>query len=204
MPNQRQKRLDELTAEGLKLYPRSVLSAVTFQSEPKGKVWGMNGLGVCGCEPTGLSRLRALAPAAADAAAEKFAKWVSDTFPELYTAAVRRLENTGGAGGLSRLGQDTATAAAPVSAWDKVINAIQTIAPEYLKAKAQKDLLDVQLDRAKQGLPPLDMSQYAPSVRLGLDTQQIGGALASVPPVVWLGAGGVLLALLLIPRGRRR
>lgn len=69
------------------------------------------------------------------------------------------------------------------------------VAQSYILADSQRRLLNAQLTRAQQGLPPLDSSQYGLGVSLGLsaDTQK------------WLmyGAGGLLVAYLLY-RGVRR
>jgi hypothetical protein len=59
--------------------------------------------------------------------------------------------------------------------------------PVIASTYQQKQLLDVQVQRAQQGLPPLDAGQYAPGVKVGLDaqTQQM---------LLWGGVG--VLALL--------
>ncbi len=49
---------------------------------------------------------------------------------------------------------------------DKVIGAASTIAPAYLQFQQQKEILDMQLERAKQGLPPLETAYLAPTVRI--------------------------------------
>lgn len=49
---------------------------------------------------------------------------------------------------------------------DKLIGAATTIAPAYLQFQQQKDILDMQLERAKQGLPPLETAYMAPTVRI--------------------------------------
>lgn len=59
----------------------------------------------------------------------------------------------------------------------------------------QKQLLDVQVNRAKQGLPPLNVSQYGLGVQVGLDSNT---RLAIFGGVAVLGA-----LLLTSMRGRR-
>lgn len=59
----------------------------------------------------------------------------------------------------------------------------------------QRELLDVQLDRARQGLPPLDLTAYQPGVSVGLsdDSKKFIG---------W-GIAGVLAFMLLQQAGSR-
>ena len=63
------------------------------------------------------------------------------------------------------------------------LDTLQRVLPTIVTSYQQKQLLDVQIDRAKQGLPPLDVSQYAPGVRVGVDSSAmkfliVGGAIA--------------------------
>lgn len=62
--------------------------------------------------------------------------------------------------------------ATPGEAWyDTLARALPMVAATY----QQKQILGVQMDRAKAGLPPLDMSQYAAGVNIGLspDTSKL-------------------------------
>jgi hypothetical protein len=69
--------------------------------------------------------------------------------------------------------------------------------PLLIMTEQQRQLLQVQVDRAKQGLPPLDVSQYGAGVNVGLSqsTQQM---------FWWLGAGVVALGALVFLAPRRR
>lgn len=72
---------------------------------------------------------------------------------------------------------------------------MQTI-PLLLMTEQQRQLLQVQVDRAKQGLPPLDVSQYGAGVQVGIsaDTQKM---------FVWLGIGLAAVAgVALLARSR--
>ena len=69
---------------------------------------------------------------------------------------------------------------APGESW---IDTLQRVLPALVTGYQQKQLLDVQIQRAKAGLPPLNVSEYAPGVQVGVDssTQRLlmmGGALA--------------------------
>lgn len=63
---------------------------------------------------------------------------------------------------------------------------LQRLLPILATTYQQKQLLDVQVDRARSGLPPLDASMYAPGVQVGLssDTSRtlmlLGGAVLAV------------------------
>ena len=61
---------------------------------------------------------------------------------------------------------------APTESW---VDALGRLLPVIASTYQQKQLLDVQVERARNGLAPLDASQYAPGVRVGLapDTQRL-------------------------------
>lgn len=74
------------------------------------------------------------------------------------------------------------------------ISAITRAISTVSMADAQRRLLNLQLQRAQQGLPPLDSSQYGLGISVGIgnDTQKM----------LLIGAG--VLALVLIFTARRR
>jgi hypothetical protein len=179
MPTPRQK-LTELVAEGLTLYPSS-----------------MRGLAAAGAR----SPRRKLSPEAG----RKFAAWVKIAHPALFAAAERKAGGTGLAG----LGQDTAPTATapPQGALERFVSTITQLAPVYIQARAQKELLDVQMDRARAGLPPLRPTDYAPAVQLSVDPSMYSPQLEALKP--WLLYGGIAVAGLVLfrmfggSRGRR-
>lgn len=63
---------------------------------------------------------------------------------------------------------------------------LQRLLPILATTYQQKQLLDVQVDRARSGLPPLDASMYAPGVQVGLSSDttktllMFGGAALAV------------------------
>lgn len=71
------------------------------------------------------------------------------------------------------------------------ISAISRAMGTVAMADYQRRLLNVQLDRARQGLPPLDASQYG----VGVNVQ--------APQLNLLLIGGLALAAVLLLRGRR-
>lgn len=68
-------------------------------------------------------------------------------------------------------------------------DALKTALPIVAATYQQKQILDVQVQRAQQGLPPLDASQFAAGVNVGLSPQTL--------QYILLGAGGIALALFL-------
>lgn len=58
----------------------------------------------------------------------------------------------------------------------------------------QRRLLNIQLDRARQGLPPLNTSQYGVGVQVGMDP--------NVQKMLIIGGVGLFALLMLMRRGR--
>jgi hypothetical protein len=153
------------------------------------------------------TQLRGLARAAIrEKPAERFLAWVKLAHPRLFAAAVQRAGVTANGNG-ARLGQ---VAPAPTqSALDRVLSAITTLAPAFLQAKAQKDLLEVQLDRARNNLPPLDPTQYAPAVQVSVSPASAAAAASAAgaaarPYLIWGAVGlGVLFVVTQLQKRRR-
>lgn len=76
------------------------------------------------------------------------------------------------------------------------IDALERILPAVVSTWQQKEIMQVQVERAKQGLPPLDASQLAAGVNVGLSPE--------VQRMVWIGGGALLLALVYVATQRRR
>ena len=59
--------------------------------------------------------------------------------------------------------------------YDNIIGSVEKLGTAYLSYKQTQDINDVNLERAKQGLAPIDVSTIAPQVRVGFapDTQNI-------------------------------
>lgn len=72
------------------------------------------------------------------------------------------------------------------------IDSLSRLLPILATTYQQRQLLEIQVDRARQGLPPLDASAYAPGVRVGL-ASDTGRALAIAGAVL---GGIVLLAVM--------
>lgn len=136
-----------------------------------------------------------------------FLQWLKVSLPNVYREAEKEFNGSAQLQGLGFLGDVLATASeAPATkTFSQTLQDIATIAGQvYLtreQLQAQRQVLDMQLQRAQQGLPPLniDPSQYGvPRAEVGLssDTRQLliyGG----------IGFGALLLFMGLQPRSRR-
>lgn len=83
-----------------------------------------------------------------------FFEWLKRFSPALYSHAMKK----------SGLGVSIGTSIG--NFFSSALNDIKQLAPIYLQTRAQKQILDVQVARAKQGLPPLQTSQLAPTVKV--------------------------------------
>ncbi len=184
------------------------------------------------------STVKPVAVAQRVAAKREFVEWLDKQNPELVAKAqeIARREVKTGLGLSPRiyrysqdmnvrraameqgLGQTTPPIVGPTipqeqaeEGWlDKLIGAATTIAPAYLQFQQQKEILDMQLERAKQGLPPLETAYMAPTVRI--QTELSPEAARTAREGIAAGLGNLALPILLVGgvmlltmgRGRRR
>ena len=86
-----------------------------------------------------------------------------------------------------------ANASTQPRAWyQNVLDSAAQYGAQYLVLKQQKDIMDIQTQRLAQGLPPLDVSQYAPGVQVGVDSSTKNMLLI----------GGIVFAAVLLLRPR--
>lgn len=95
---------------------------------------------------------------------------------------------------------DYATPQQETAWYDKAFNFLTQAVPAYFTYETQKDVAKIQIERAKQGLPPIDMTRYgaAPiTVRHQVDP---GGAMSpETKNMLWIG-GGIIAAIFLLPK----
>ena len=99
----------------------------------------------------------------------QFVTWLQNKHPELWNAILTK----------SELGQ-AETTAQKKSFWDKIMDTVTTIGPAYLQYEAQRKMLKLNIERAQQGLPPLDPDVYGavPTIRTEVDiSPEIAGRL---------------------------
>jgi hypothetical protein len=142
------------------------------------------------------------------------ATWIKATNPELYQAALNHAESwrkkwaaaQGDPGTLSGLGADSE----PSSFWAKFSEGLTSLATGVLAYKTQKQILEANIDRANQGLPPIDMAAGAPVVKTQIDLspevaarlQETG--LEAVKKVLLYGGLAVAGIFLLTRKGKGR
>lgn len=128
-----------------------------------------------------------------DTAKEKAAfdllDWLESQFPGSKAEILAKID-------APNMGQ-AETVAAPEPWYKQAIDAASQIATGYFQSKVQKETTDIQIERARQGLPPLDLTKYGPAP---VTVQhQIGTGLSpQTKTMLWVGAG-ILAAVVLLP-----
>ncbi len=135
-----------------------------------------------------------------------FFAWLGTTQPSIARAVLVKLRRPANLGALGIAAPEqvttTQTAVAPSTA-DKIKDLVLGVSQAYLtyeQMQAQKKVMDLQLERARSGQPPLDinMEQYGlvgPSVSVGLSPQ--------TKQLLTYGAVG-LAAVYLLPKFLRK
>jgi Tfp pilus assembly protein PilE len=107
----------------------------------------------------------ALTPAQQLAAQDQFLKWLKAKDPFLYSVADKayriQIENAKRSQGLASL---TSLAFNVGDFFKSALNTVTTLAPKVIEYNQQKKLLDAQIERAKQGLAPLNVAEYSVTV----------------------------------------
>lgn len=126
----------------------------------------------------------------------QFLTWVRKRFPELYFAAVDVADENG----LSGLGAEGD------SWWQRASGALLGLGTTYLALKNQRDAMRLNLARAEQGLPPVDVSATAPVIRTEIDlppdviNKLTTGAGTQVNKILLFGGVALLAVMLLMQR----
>ena len=98
-------------------------------------------------------------------AQKQFAVWLKRNDPFLYRVAEKRyalLKKRGGQlNGIGDLFNK--------DFFSTIADTVKTVAPSIFQIQSQKKILDVQLERAKQGLPPLQTADFAPTVKVAAE-----------------------------------
>jgi len=124
--------------------------------------------------------------------APEFVRILSRRKPELFRIA----------SGLHGLGEPPAEAqAAATQSWtDKLLDLAKVAIPMWQQNKYQGRIIDMQLERARAGKPPLDVQQYtAPPTAVQIQTPGLN-LTKMLPMVALIGAGAFLLPQLLKKR----
>lgn len=135
-----------------------------------------------------------------------FMQWMEENFPETYGAAL--IEATDRTNAVNAFGLGAHAVTKPIAAppqkswWNNFTTAIGDVGGKFLQYKSQQKVLRLQLQRAKQGLPPLDMSRLAPVIKVQpeLSPEMVDDVKKYMVPAA-IGLGAVLLIVLM---GRRK
>lgn len=115
---------------------------------------------------------------------KRFLRWLEAWNPQLHAAAVNAAnavtENDTGLGALN-------------SWWDSFTDKISQLGSKYVQFRTQKEILDAQMERMRQGLPPLETGQYAPTVAIKPDA----GTTAEITSAIGSGIGKLSTPLML-------
>lgn len=138
-------------------------------------------------------------------ATKEFLGWLSHYSPELYAAVMEQVPQAAMAVsevphmmGLGQNATQAPTAPAEKPWWQKAIDVAGGLATTYLNYQAQKDVLDVQKERAKRGLPPITSDVYAPTIRHQVDIPpEFKQAAMGTGTLLALGGGALLLFMML-------
>lgn len=122
-----------------------------------------------------------------------FVNWIKRWAPQLYADAKKQADvverNEGALGNLGGW-------------WDTFTEKLSDVGGKYLQYRTQREILKAQMDRMQAGLPPLQTSEYAPTIQIKPDpgttreiTSAIGAGFGKMLP--WLAAAGVGVFLLM-------
>ena len=93
----------------------------------------------------------------------EFLRWFKQNEPMLYRVAEKRLKIQGH----KRLGATEEKSKFSLSDFFKsAVETVKQALPTYLQAKQQKQIMDMQIKRAEQGLPPADVEAYTPAIKI--------------------------------------
>ncbi len=136
-------------------------------------------------------------------------EWFKKNEPFIYKVAMKRiaLEN-------NQLSGWADIGASVGKVFSSLTETVSNIAPTYLQYQQQKKVMDMQMERAIQGLPPANVEDYTPAVKIEANVtpeteqaitrvaqQTIETGAQKMMPVI-LAGGGLLAFLLLRKKGR--
>lgn len=128
-------------------------------------------------------------------AQQAYVDMVRTQYPDVYRQAMAMVKKD-----LSGLGFDF------TSMFSTFTNAVSQVAPQILQLKQQRDMLKIQTERAKKGLPPVE-NTAGYNVALPYETTQSGAynveARFMGMPVKYLLIGGSILLIALFALRRK-
>lgn len=131
----------------------------------------------------------------------QFAEWLKRTHPQIYAMAVNKNAGLSGLGDTAPT--STTTPAGTTSFLDDVLGIVKQSVPVLLGTYQQKQLIDINVERAKQGLPPIDQTGIAPQVNVQLQPDQMTQVTQPIKYALFGVFGLGLLFIILNSRKRR-
>jgi len=137
----------------------------------------------------------------------QFLTWLRTFNPALFEAAVKQAEDwkasLASPTALSGLGADDSE---PSTWWQQLTEGLTSMGTAYLAYKGQQQVLQTNIQRAQMGLPPIDPSTGAPTVRtqVSLSPQLLSRLGDGGTMVLYAGLGLAALYLLTNVFGGRR
>jgi len=128
----------------------------------------------------------------------QFATWLQETHPKIYSEAIQHAKKYD-----AGLGD---TEPEKKSFWQRFTEGAAALGTTYLSLKNQRDAMEMNLARAQQGLPPLDVSSTAPVVRTQVDidpalaTRLASSAGEGISRTMMLMGAVALAAILLLKK----
>jgi hypothetical protein len=125
-----------------------------------------------------------------------FLSWLQQNHPALASAAIDYADSPNN--NMSGLGEE--------SWWQKLAAGATALGTTYLALKNQRDTMKLNIARAEQGLPPLDVAATAPVIRTQVEidpalARKIGGGIgAGLNTTMLMVGAGILLVVLLMGR----
>lgn len=99
----------------------------------------------------------------------QFIDWAKRRFPRVHAEAIRRsVPKTVRNSGLGEAAPTDAAPSATASVLDNVVNTIGKLGTAYAQYKGQSQIIDMNVQRAKAGLPPIDAGDIAPQANVGI------------------------------------
>ena len=144
-----------------------------------------------------------------------FVEWVKYNDPVLYNVAVKAHALKNGVQAIHGLADYEPMGAIDLGAmFNTVVDVFGKVVPSVVALRSQKDILKAQLERAKQGLPPMKVEDYAPVIgvdaKIGKDaedalvrvaTQTTDNTLQKYG--IYLAGGVIALMFFMRKKGRR-
>lgn len=144
-----------------------------------------------------------------------FVEWIKYNEPVLYNVAVKAHALKNGVQAIHGLADYQPMGAIDFGAmFNTVVDVVGKVVPSVVALRSQKDILNAQLERAKQGLPPMEVKDYMPVINVSpkvdkeaedalvrVATQTTDNTLQKYG--IYIAGGVIALMFLMRKKGRR-